>query len=73
VLHCAGQKPKELGYSYELWTDGLLTQHIRQHGEAGGYPGPQRLSRSRRHTILTQAKLRPHKIPYYVERRDSRL
>ncbi len=25
VLHCACQKPKELGYSYELWTYKLLT------------------------------------------------
>jgi transposase len=30
VLHCACQKPKELGYTYELWTYGLLRQHIRQ-------------------------------------------
>ena len=38
VLHGAGQKPKELGYSYELWTYGLLIQHIRQRCEAAGYP-----------------------------------
>ncbi len=70
VLHCACQKPKELGHSYELWTYALLTQHIRQHCEAAGYPELRRLSRSKLHTILTKAKLRPHKIRYYVERRD---
>jgi transposase len=70
VLHCACQKPKELGYSYELWTYGLLTQHIRQHCEAAGYPELRRLSRSKLHTLLTKAKLRPHKVRYYVERRD---
>ena len=70
VLHCACQKPKELGYSYELWSYGLLTRHIRQRCEAAGYPELRRLSRSKLHTILTQAKLRPHKIRYYVERRD---
>ena len=70
VLHCACQKPKELGYSYELWTYGLLTQHLRQHCEAAGYPELRRLSRSKLHKILTQAELRPHKIRYYVERRD---
>src|SRR5215467_1041780 len=70
VLHCACQKPKELGYSYELWTYGLLTQHIRQRCEAAGYPELRRLSRSKLHNILTQAELRPHKIRYYVERRD---
>ena len=70
VLHGACQKPKELGYSYELWTYGLLTQHLRQHCEAAGYPELRRLSRSKLHKILTQAELRPHKIRYYVERRD---
>ncbi|HEY6293647.1 MAG TPA: IS630 family transposase, partial [Terriglobia bacterium] len=70
VLHCACQKPKELGYSYELWTYGLLTQHLRQRCEAAGYPELRRLSRSKLHKILTQAELRPHKIRYYVERRD---
>lgn len=70
VLHCACQKPKELGYSYELWTYGLLTQHIRQRCEAAGYPELRRLSRSKLHQILTKAELRPHKIRYYVERRD---
>ena len=70
VLHCACQKPKELGYSYELWSYGLLTRHIRQRCEAAGYPELRRLSRSKLHKILTQAELRPHKIRYYVERRD---
>jgi transposase len=70
VLHCACQKPKELGYAHELWTYGLLTQHIRQRCEAAGYPELHHLSRSKLHKILTEAKLRPHKIRYYVERRD---
>jgi transposase len=69
VLHCACQKPKELGYSYELWTYGLLTQHLRQRCDAAGYPELRRLGRSKLHQILTKAELRPHKIRYYVERR----
>ena len=70
VLHCACQKPKDLGYSYELWTYQLLTQHIRQHGAAAGYPELGQLSRSKLHKMLTEAEIRPHKIRYYVERRD---
>jgi hypothetical protein len=31
VQHCACQKPKELGYSYELWTYSLLQEHVRKH------------------------------------------
>src|SRR5580698_10588501 len=30
VQHCACQKPKELGYAYELWTYSLLQQHVRK-------------------------------------------
>lgn len=70
VLHCACQKPKDLGYSYELWTYRLLTTHLRQHCVAAGHPGLRSLSRSKLHKILTKAEIRPHKIRYYVERRD---
>jgi len=70
VRHCACQKPKELGYSYELWTYQLLTAHLRGHCVAAGHPALQKLSRSKLHKILRQGELRPHKIRYYVERRD---
>jgi transposase len=70
VQHCACQKPKELGYSYELWTYKLLTAHVRQHCVAVGHPELRTLSRSKLHKILRQAELRPHKIRYYVECRD---
>ena len=71
VQYCACQKPKELGYSYELWTYKLLTTHIRQHCVAAGHPVLQKLSRSKLHKILRQGELRPHKIRYYVEKRDA--
>jgi transposase len=35
-----------------------------------GHPSLSELSRSRLHRILTQGEIRPHKIRYYVERRD---
>jgi transposase len=70
VLHCACQKPKELGYSYELWTYALLQQHVRAHCVEAGHPSLVELSRSKLHRILTQGEIQPHKIRYYVERRD---
>lgn len=70
VRHCACQKPKDLGYSYELWTFKLLTNHVRRHCITAGHPALQRLSRSKLHKILRQGELQPHKIRYYVERRD---
>ena len=70
VRHCACQKPKELGYSYELWTYALLQRHLRKQCTAAGHPSLLELSRSKLHRILTQGEVRPHKIRYYVERRD---
>src|SRR5215470_11349514 len=70
VLHCACQKPKELGYSYELWTYKLLITHVHQHCATAGHPALQKLSRSKLHKILRKGELRPHKIRYYVECRD---
>lgn len=70
VLHCACQKPKELGYSYELWTYKLLITHVHQHCATAGHPTLQKLSRSKLHKILRKGELRPHKIRYYVECRD---
>jgi transposase len=70
VQNCACQKPKELGYSYELWTYKLLAAHVRRHCAAAGYAELKTLSRSKLHKILRQSELRPHRIRYYVERRD---
>ncbi len=70
VQNCACQKPKELGYSYELWTYQLLTAHVRRDCVAAGHPALRKLSRSKLHKILCQGELRPHKIRYYLERRD---
>ena len=70
VQHCACEKPKELGYSHELWTYSLLQEHVRKHCLDAGHPSLTELSRSRLHRILTQGEIRPHKIRYYVERRD---
>jgi transposase len=70
VLQCACQKPKELGYSYELWTYAVLQKHVRKHGVEAGHPSLSALSRSKLHRILTQGEMRPHTVRYYVERRD---
>ncbi len=70
VLYCACQKPKDLGYSHELWTYALLQSHVRKHCLAASHPSLLELSRSKLHRILTQGELRPHRIRYYVERRD---
>jgi len=70
VMNLACQKPKDLGYSYELWTYSLLTAHVRSHCVAAGYPALGKVSRSKLHHILAAAQIKAHKVRYYVERRD---
>ncbi|MBL8219764.1 MAG: IS630 family transposase [Bryobacterales bacterium] len=70
VLNLACQKPKDLGYSYELWTYDLLVGHVRQQCESAGFPALRKLSHSKLHKILHQGEIQPHKVRYYVERRD---
>jgi len=70
VVALACQKPKELGYAQELWTTRLLAKHVRKHSLAAGHPSLQRLSRGTVSKILRAHAVQPHKIRYYLERRD---
>ncbi len=70
VSHLACTKPKTLGYSYELWTTALLAKHIRTHCEGAGHPSLLHMARGTVSKILSQSKIKPHKITYYLERRD---
>ena len=70
VVSLACQKPKELGYAEELWTTRLLAKHAQRHCEAAGHPSLLKLGRGTVSKILAANKLKPHKIEYYLERRD---
>jgi transposase len=70
LLSLACQKPKDLGYSYEMWTTRLLAAHVRGHCAAAGHPCLSGLSRGTVSKALTKSKIRPHKVAYYLERRD---
>src|SRR5262250_2231095 len=70
IVDLACQKPKDLGYAQELWTTRLLAKHIRKHCVEGGHPQLQRLGRGTVSKILATHPVKPHKIQYYLERRD---
>jgi transposase len=70
LVSLACQKPKDLGYSYELWTLQLLSQHVREHCEAAGHPSLCRAGRGAIQRLLSEHELKPHRIRYYLERRD---
>jgi transposase len=70
VISLACQKPKDLGYSYEMWTLRLLASHIREHAEKEGHSCLLRLSASNVKRLLDSQDIQPHKVRYYLQRRD---
>jgi transposase len=68
-LACA--KAKEHGYPHELWTTRLLARHAREHGPAAGHGCLARLVQGTVCKILGQEEIKPHKVRYYLERRDA--
>lgn len=70
VVSLACQKPKSLGCAQELWTTRLLAQHIRKHAAAAGHPSLFRLGRGTVSKILHANQVQPHRMQYYLERRD---
>lgn len=70
IVSLACQKPKELGYSYELWTMKLLAEHVREHAVEQGHPSAAQMAKGTVSRILAAQELKPHKVAYYVERRD---
>jgi hypothetical protein len=71
VVSLACQKAKELGYPHELWTTRLLARHIRENAEAAEHPCLTRLAQGTVCKILSQHEVQPHKVRYYLERRDE--
>lgn len=70
VIHQACQKPKEQGYAAEVWSLKLLAMHARQQGVAAGHDSLKKASKATIHRILKAQPLQPHKVQYYLERRD---
>ena len=70
VVHLACGKPKELGYAAELWTRSALARHVRKEAVAAGFPALAKAGKATVQRILAAQALQPHKVKYYLERRD---
>src|ERR1700677_4926183 len=64
-------KAKDRGYPHELWTTRLLARHAREHGPAAGHGCFANLVQGTVCKILGQEEIKPHKVRYYLERRDT--
>src|SRR5215813_13968564 len=70
VVNLACRKAKELGYPHELWTTRLLAAHVREHGPREGHGCLGKLAQGTLCIILNEQEIKPHKVRYYLERRD---
>ena len=71
LVSLACDKAKEHGYPHELWTTRLLARHARERGPAAGHQCLARLAQGTVCKLLGQEEIKPHKIRYYLERRDA--
>ncbi|MBV8399929.1 MAG: IS630 family transposase [Acetobacteraceae bacterium] len=71
LVSLACQKAKDLGYPHELWTTRLLARHAREHAVAAGHPSLARIVQGTVCKILAAHEVKPHKVRYYLERRDD--
>jgi transposase len=71
LVSVACDKAKEHGYPHELWTTRLLARHAREHGPAAGHECLANLVQGTVCKILGQEEIKPHKVRYYLERRDA--
>ena len=70
LVWLACRKAKDFGYPHELWTTRLLASHVREYGPAEGHACLANLAQGTVCKILAQEEVKPHKVRYYLERRD---
>jgi transposase len=71
VVNLACTKPKEHGYAAELWTFAHLAKHTRIHAPTAGHECLSQAGKATIYRILKAHPVRPHKMKYYLEKRDE--
>jgi transposase len=71
VVNLACTKPKDHGYAAEVWTLSTLAKHTRKNAPVAGHDCLKRAAKATIQRILKSQPLQPHKVRYYLERRDE--
>ena len=70
VVSIACTKPKDHGKAAELWSISALAGFVSERAEAAGFARLARAGKSTVWRILDDNDIKPHKIRYYLEKRD---
>lgn len=70
VVSIACTKPRDHGLAAELWSISALARFVCEGAEVAGHPRLAHAGKSTVWRILNENDIKPHKIRYYLERRD---
>ena len=70
VVTVACTKPKDHGLAAELWTISALASFVSEGARAAGFDRLANAGKSTVWRILNENDIKPHKIRYYLEKRD---
>ena len=70
VINLACKKPTDFGYAAEMWTRSALSDHVKKYAPEAGYNCLKKAAKATIQRILDEHPIRPHKMAYYLERRD---
>lgn len=70
LISIACVKPRDLGYSRDMWTQRLLASYIREHCKENGFEELSNLSQGTISKILNSGTIKSHEIASYVQQQD---
>lgn len=69
-LSIACTKPKDFGFASEFWTYEALAKYVRCNCHNAGHPSLEKIRKGTVSKILSKSDVKPHKISYYLEKKD---
>jgi len=73
IISLACSKPRELsdGPALELWTLSALTSYVRSHCKEHGFDRLESVAASTIWYLLNESEIKPHRIRYFLEKKDE--
>lgn len=63
IIRLACQKPKDLGWAPECWTESRLARYVREQAAAAGHPSAGTVQQGTLSKMLAAHDLHPHRMP----------
>ena len=70
VISVACDSPTKFGFAAETWTYSALAKYIRDNCTSAGYVSLIKTGKSFLNNVLSKSNIKPHKVSYYLEKKD---